>query len=83
MYNKWAASEHPSGGKNNMNEIMEISPSGGAGSTNGTLVDVINNVAFEFNGSEEVKLIKADDESWIKYEKVSIDETTATALRID
>jgi fused-like protein len=77
QYLKWAASEHPMGAKEALNEMVQAN---GEGNEMGS--DPLNNPSFEFDGLDEKKA-KTADETWIKYEKLASEEKTATQLRLD
>ena len=88
LYNKWAAREHPSGGKEALKSPFTMGGFGGD-ETDEVMqeLDKTVNPSFEYNieksPDEESTLIIGENEVWTKYENMARQEKGATTLRHD
>ena len=88
LYNKWAAREHPSGGKDALKSPFTMGGFGGEDGDDGMQeLDKTINPSFEYaierTPDEESDLIIGENEVWSKYENTARQEKGATALRHD
>lgn len=87
LYNKWAAREHPSGGKDQLKSPFTTGGFGCEDDEGMNELDKTINPSFEYkvekSPDEESNLIIGENEIWTKYENASRNEKGATQLRHD
>lgn len=88
LYNKWAAREHPSGGKTEVDSPFTTGGFGGEdGDSSAQELDKTINPSFEYDieksPDSEYDMIIGENEVWTKYEKMARQEKGATSLRHD
>ena len=88
LYNKWAAREHPSGGKDQLKSPFTTGGFGAEDAEEGALeLDKTINPCFEYkvekSNDEESNMIIGENEVWLKYESQARSEKGATTLRHD
>ena len=87
LYNKWAAREHQSGGKSEIESPFTIKALGDNDDSDSQKFDKTINPVFEYDiersPDSESDMIIGENEIWTKYENKARQEKGATALRHD